>query len=102
RYLNFLCQTGVNKLLRATLGKDLHQRFHGSQVTDMSDISQIFLRQLLLPQGTPAPAKAAVSVKKRLRESAMLPQRLPIGGRHLGWRLNFLGGQACPQTLAHA
>lgn len=101
-HLDFLGEVGIDKLPRTTLGQELHEDFQRAEVGDPSEFTQVFPRELLLPQRTPASREAAVPPQKQLRESTVLPERLPIGRRQLGGRLNFSLGQVRSQAFTHA
>jgi len=79
--------------MQSAASKQLHQRFHRSQIGDSGNLPQVLARQLLQSQGTPAMCEARVPSVKRLGESTVFPQRIPIRIRDFGRWMNLLFGQ---------
>ena len=99
---DFLREVGIDESLGAALGEDLHEGFHRAEVGDVGDFAEVFAGELLVSQRAPAAGEAGVAPQERLGESAVFPERVPIGGVRLGGWLDFLRGQVGSQTFADA
>lgn len=76
-------------LVPGTCKEKLRQDSDSCDVGDLRKIAQVFPEELFAPEFAPAMGEPDISPDKRLRESTMRPERIPVVGQDRARRMDF-------------